>query len=154
MQRKFTDNAGDEWLVFIDTRTVRAARKELGYDLMATFTERKLLELAGDPPLVVDLVYLACREQCDQRGVSDREFGKRLVGDSVEHASDALLRALADFFPTAKRRVLEKILDKADAMARKMTQSLQDATASGEVDRAIDEGLASMATTGPPTAGP
>ena len=141
MDQTFTDNQGDNWLVFIDSYTARAARKELGYNLLATFSEERLLELVDDPAMVVDLVYLACREQCQQRGVSDRDFGRRLIGDAVDDATGALLRALADFFPTAKRQVLRKVLARAEEFQKNETRSLEEALATGEIDRAIEAGM-------------
>lgn len=141
MDRTFTDNAGDAWLVFIDTYAVRDVRKQLGYDLLETFTEGRLLQLAGDPALVVDIVYVVCREQAEKRGLADREFGRRLIGDAVDGATTALLRALADFFPTPKRKVLEKILQKADQWTETETQSLRDVLETGELDRRLDAAM-------------
>ena len=71
--------------------------------------EGDLLEqLSTDPILLCDVVYVLCKPEADQQNVTDEQFGQAMAGDAIEHATTALLEELVDFFPLARRRVLQK----------------------------------------------
>lgn len=113
--KTFTDNQARDWQVAINVAAIKRVRDTLDVDLLAV--DEKLFEqLIGDPVLLVDLLYVLCRKQAEDRDISDEEFGEAMAGDAVEQATQALLRELTDFFPEAKRQVLRKALDKLDRL--------------------------------------
>jgi len=60
----------------------------------------------------VNILYILCREQAETYGVSDVQFGRGMAGGILELATTALLKELVSFFPSQKRRVLTKALEK------------------------------------------
>lgn len=133
----FVDNENETWGVHIDPYTARRVRNAVGFDLLATFTAEALSKLADDPALLVDVLYVVCREQADARGVTPEGFGSRLIGDAVESATDALLRALADFFPKWKRAILLRVLELTREAVDRDAALTEAALEDGAVDRAV-----------------
>jgi len=113
----FVDNSKREWTVRFTNTENRRLRDALGVNLPDGFDLKKnehrdiIAELA-DPLFLADVLYVICRPQCDERGVSDEEFGESLIGDVIDDATTALLEALCDFFPKKKRVVLRALLGK------------------------------------------
>jgi hypothetical protein len=123
----FKDSAGRYWSVRVDVGAVKRVRATLGVDLMQV-AERKNAEggrepgvlerLASDPVLLVDVIYVLCRDQAEAHGVSDEEFGAAMAGDALDHAVKAMLGAIVDFFPNPRERAaLKRVLAAAEAEA-------------------------------------
>lgn len=108
----FKDNAGREWEVALDAPTIRKIREAHdGLDL-AGVDGAAYEKLADDPILLVDVLWTICRKQAQQAEVDDEAFGRALVGDAIDGAVQALLRAISDFFPHAKRAVILAVANK------------------------------------------
>jgi hypothetical protein len=108
--RTFKDTAGRTWTISVSTETLKDVRSMLNVDLMevafppegVSEAERRLPLLARliqDPILVVDVLFVACKEEADAKGISDREFGRAMGGGTITTARTALIGELADFFP-------------------------------------------------------
>ncbi len=68
-----------------------------------------LNQLAGDPIQFVDILYAVIKPQLDELGIDDVAFGESLDGESVERATEALLEGLVDFFPGARKAMLQRV---------------------------------------------
>ena len=127
--KTFTDNTGRTWTLLVNVATIKRVRALCGVDLNAIIEvedgkpSAKLLErLSTDPVLLVDVLYAVCRPECEQKGVTDENFGAAMAGDAIEQATSALLDEVIDFFPEAKRLAFRKILSASrrfEEMARK-----------------------------------
>ena len=135
--KSFTDNLGRTWTLVVNVATVKRVRALCEVDLNTVVEvedgkpSAKLLErLSSDPVLLVDVLYAVCKPECDQRGVSDEDFGAAMAGDSVEAATDALLDEIIDFFPETKRRAFRKILSASrrfgEAAKKRLAELLED----------------------------
>lgn len=108
----FRDCHGRNWSIRVDVGAVKRVRSALGVDLMQV-AERKtrdggrepgvLERLASDPVLLVDVIYVLCRDQAQAAGVTDEEFGSAMAGDALEAAVNAMLGAIVDFSRTLAR---------------------------------------------------
>jgi len=172
--KTFADNTGRTWEVCVNVHTVKAVRAVLDVDLTQAIqigdTEKNLNtslidRLTDDPILLVDVLYVICREQAERLNVSDVQFGESLAGQAIADATKALLDEIVDFFPDAGRRrigrllldgmttmqrtadeKLEKMLDAPDFMIALNTRL---ATLSGAVTNAPES--AALTPTGSPT---
>lgn len=136
-RRGFTDNAGRHWSIDVTLATVRRVKRLLDVQLLdAVDPEAELCARLGvDACLLADLLYVVCLPQADERGVSDEEFGRALAGDAVEEASEALLRAVVDFFPNRVQRAhRHKLLDRAKSLQTHLQTQVQS-----QMDRAWPE---------------
>lgn len=130
----FRDNLNRNWTVEITLSTVRRVKSLCDVDILAETGNGKLFErLASDPILLCDVLYAVCKPQLDKANVTDEDFGASLAGDSIAAATDALLQGIVDFFPSARRALLQKILDKSreldSAMMRASEEKLDAAMA-------------------------
>ena len=103
----FKDNSGREWSVNLDGPTIREVRK-LGIDLAAVDGSASE-KLRDDPVLLVDSLWVICRAQAQAVRVTDSDFGKSLVGDAIEFATEALIEAINDFFPSRRRAAMKTL---------------------------------------------
>ena len=91
----FTDNNDREWRVDVTVGTARDCRRLLEFDICELPGDiEKVGRLRSDDILLADVLYLCCREQCEQRNVTDEQFGRLLCGDVIDRAEDALWDSL------------------------------------------------------------
>ncbi|MBA3936833.1 MAG: hypothetical protein H0X38_05175 [Planctomycetes bacterium] len=110
--RSFTDTLGRTWTVTITVATVKRVRALCDVDLLAVAGGDLLERLATDPVLLADVLYAVVEDEAKQRQLSDVDFGRALVGDTIARATSALLETIVDFFPNPKRGVLRTALGK------------------------------------------
>ena len=133
--KSFTDNLGRTWTLVVNVAAIKRVRALCGIDLNAIVeidknnnpTAELLERLSTDPVLLVDVLYAVCKPECEQKSVSDEDFGAAMAGDAIEQATSALLDEVVDFFPTAKRAALQKILAatrRIEALAKKKLENI------------------------------
>ena len=142
--KSFTDNTGRTWTLVVNVATIKRVRALCGVDLNSIVEVEdgkpaaKLLErLSGDPVLLVDVLYAVCRPECEQKGVSDEDFGAAMAGDAVEQATDALLDEIVDFFPAAKRKAFQRILSASRRFGEAARRRLEATLADGRLEDAL-----------------
>jgi hypothetical protein len=142
--KTFKDCESTEWAVAINVDAVKRVRDTLGTDLLTIGDDPTLHHrLANDPVFLVDLLYVVCKPQADERTVSDEQFGRRMAGDALDGAAEALLTELVNFFPKARRTPLQKAIEKATAV-----QTLAMERAVREIDAMDVEALLADAMRG------
>lgn len=119
--KPFKDAHGRDWSVAIDTHAIKRVRDHTGLLLTKVVEDRSLVEQLADPIMLVDVLFVVCKPEADQRGVSDEQFASGLVGDAIDHATDALIGALADFFPSARASLLRTAWGKARTAEERAT---------------------------------
>ena len=129
----FLDNRDREWTLTIDVNSIRRVRADPGIDLMGVLDGPLLIRLASDPVLLVDTLYTLCAAQAETAKISPEEFGQGLTGDAIEKAGNALLEALADFFPSRRRAILRQLLERAEELAEKDLAAIEAKLAAGDV---------------------
>ncbi|MEW4451291.1 hypothetical protein AB1L30_01270 [Bremerella sp. JC817] len=137
---QFTDSKNRKWDATVDVPTVKQIRNLLKVDLLELLNGRHdvLQKLIDDPILLVDALYLVCREQCQSRNITDEEFGRGLVGDGIDNAVDAFLVGVAHFFPKGRRQVVLGVIQKLNQSLDRVTAKSLQALADPRVDQAID----------------
>jgi hypothetical protein len=120
---QFTDGKDRKWSVEINTDIIKLLRKELNLDLAGSDQSTMDL-LSDDPVLLVDALWLICQKEAKERSVTAESFGAALVGDVIDSATQAMVEAVANFFPTRKRSLLLRanakmrtVREKAEAIA-------------------------------------
>lgn len=105
----FKDANNREWVVKLDAPTIKEVRDTFdGLDLIDGKGE-SYLRLAADPILLIDVLWVICRKQANGN-ITDEQFGQSLVGDPIEQATEALLKAILDFFPSRKRQAIQALV--------------------------------------------
>ena len=150
--KQFVDNAGRSWGITINVDAIRRVRDSLNVDLLAA-VEGKLIErLVNDPILLCDVIYVICKSEVDQRGVTDEDFGRAMAGDAIDQATASLLEELVSFFPKGRRELLTKALGKFRQLESKaislVDQQLDDPQMEQQVLSQLKERLSELKTSG------
>ena len=161
--KSFTDSLGRAWTLVVNVATIKRVRALCGVDLNSIVEvedgkpSAKLLErLSGDPVLLADVLYAVCKPECDQRNVSDEDFGAAMAGDAVAQATDALLDETVDFFPAAKRDAFRRILSASRRFGEAARRRLEAAMADGKFEESLVselERLTGLSPSAPASAG-
>lgn len=145
----FTDNNGNTWTLAVNVNTLRRVNALCG----VTLTDIVIIEpgkqpnadllerLAKDPILLVDVLYACVKPEAETKGVSDEAFGASMVGDALDEAVNALLDEVIAFFPSAKRKVLQRLVVAGRRFAKEQEKTLTTLLESEELDNAITEVL-------------
>ena len=121
--KSFTDNMGRAWTLVVNVATIKRVRALCDVDLN-TIVE-------------VEDGYAVCKPECDQRNVSDEDFGAAMAGDAVEQATDALLDEVIDFFPAAKREAFRRILSASRRFGEAARQRMEAMLADGKFEEKL-----------------
>jgi hypothetical protein len=114
--KKFKDVEGRDWQIVVNVGSAKKVRDLTGVNLFDLF-QSEAQRVFSDPCLLVDVLFVLCQEQCRERSITDEAFGRGLVGDAIEHAAEALLGEVADFFPSRRRTILRATMAKSEQMA-------------------------------------
>ena len=146
--KTFRDTTGREWSITIDVNAIKRVMKApiehfgepLKVNLLALVEPGSdlLKKVVDYPPLICDIAYALCKPQCDEKNVSDEDFGKAMGGDVLEKVLDLILEETVDFFPQGRRAVLKKVLAKSRTFVEKAKALTAARLETGELDVAID----------------
>lgn len=133
----FKDRDGHEWQIDVTVSTVKRVRSLCDIDLMKTAEGDALGKLLTDPVELVDVLYAVCQPQCEQRNVTDIQFGESMAGDCIESASLALLHAVIDFFPNPRDRAnLKEALSRTTMLMDEARGAVEERIKSGAIEKA------------------
>jgi hypothetical protein len=146
--KTFTDNAGRTWTVTINVNAIKRVKGLTGVNLLdvvngdADRSEGGLLgKLSSDPILLCDILYAVCKPEADPRNISDEDFGRGMAGDAIDAGTTALLEELVDFFPQAKRRVLDQALRKLRTLEARVIDLASKRLDSPEIDALLEKAM-------------
>lgn len=150
----FKDTNGREWRIHLDAPTIREIRNTFDGLNLIDAEGRCFAQLAGDPVTLVDVLWCLCRDQAQAAGVTDVQFGRALMGEAIEQATEALLNAILDFFPPRKRGALRAVYERTREIEARGTElalaKIQDplltAKLIGAMEAQMDAELAGLLT--------
>ena len=113
---KFKDNKDVEWEITINATTVMKIRDDCDPNFLRNDDEidNTYLRLQGDPVLLCRVIYLLCREQRQERDISEEDFYMEVIGNAIDRATDALLKAILKFVPKRTRLILEAFAEQGE----------------------------------------
>jgi hypothetical protein len=120
----FRDAEGREWSVSVNVLTVKKLRS-LGCDIMAE-DGGGINSLASDPVALGESLWAICSDQATKRGVTESMFFESIGGEALESATDAMIGAIIDFFPSARKRLLQKAMDKSRILKAEMIRRAEE----------------------------
>ena len=140
----FQDTQGRTWSVSINVDTIRRVRSRLSINLSDAMDGKLVERLSADPVLLCDLLFVMVQPEAEAKNVTDEDFGRALGGDVLDFASTALLEELVDFFPSGKRTLFRKVLEKFRKLQGIALQMVTHRLESDEPERKMTAALASM----------
>ncbi len=131
----FKDNEGRAWVIQIHVAAIKKCRALLDVDLPNLMEDgfTKLAATVADVVKLIDILYVLCQDQANERKVTDEDFGRAMWGDVMESASNAFIKELIDFFPGALRREgLLKVMEASKDVQDKI--SIHNQTILNQID--------------------
>lgn len=147
--KTFRDAEGREWFISISTdaikRVIKSPIEYLGEPIKVNILalvdpeDMDLLQKAAAyPPLVADIAYALCKPQCDEKNVTDVDFGKAMRGDVLDNVLELIISETIDFFPPSRRQILRKVMDASQLFATRAKTLTAKILESGELDQEIN----------------
>ena len=126
---------GKQFDCVINIASMKRVKETLQLNLMECVSGDLMQRLSIDPCLLVDVLYVLHRPQCEMMGISDEQFGEGLFGDALDAASKAFTDALVEFFPTKQAKLMRLAMDKAEQEAEEAFQKAEEAIARGSLPK-------------------
>lgn len=151
--RSFKDSKGRIWELEVNVGAVKRVRAICGINILdlITIDEKSkqpnadlLAKLSSDPVLLVDTLYAVCKPAADSRSISDEDFGASLSGDVIEIATSELLDAIVDFFPAAKRKLFQKVLETSRRFAKEQENIILGTIDKIDLDKEMEKHLQTL----------
>lgn len=139
--KTFTDSTGRAWSIAVNVASIKRVRGMAGVDLLSILETDLLGKLSSDPVLLVDVLYSLVKPEADAAGVSDEDFGRALVGDAIDTATTALLEDLVDFFPSDRRALMRKAMEKLKTLHTMAYRAVTVKMESGELEKRMAAAL-------------
>lgn len=124
MTTTFKDQNGRSWTLALNAPLARDINETFGIKLTA-LEANPFNQLEADPILLVDVLYMLCKKQCDSSNppVSSREFGELLPPD-LDPVVRALREAVINFFPGGKRSAMRSALETSEKTSNRALELL------------------------------
>ena len=139
--KTFKDNAGRTWTVDVNIATVKRVKSLLKIDLTDAVEGKLLDRFILDPILLCDVIYVICKPEADKEKITDEQFGLAMAGDAIEHATEALLEELIEFFPELQRPTLRVALGKFQTFQKKGAEFTMKYLNDPEFEKEMDKEL-------------
>lgn len=117
----FKDSTNREFAAVIVLPTITELRKinvNLGRGLSEVMSQ-----LADDPALLGDVLWIVHRDSIQMHGLTDEQFGRILDGNTLAAAVESLEEAIINFSPPATRPALRKLAQKGKEVLNLAGQS-------------------------------
>lgn len=144
----FRDKQGRSWEPEVNVVTIGRVRLALGINLLELLLQANapddngtLAERLSDPCLLVDVLYLLCKDQADRLGITDDDFGRSMTPDGIEDGWGAVLEGIVSFSPRGLRPAHQRILEKARAYQRAAEAKIEAMVTGTEFDRILDQAM-------------
>jgi len=116
MTREFQDALGRAWTINITCSSLKRITANAGFDI-AEIGNGKALELfSGSTTHLLDILWPLVAADAGNRGISEESFGDGLRGDAITGTVKALKEELLDFFPSARRHLMQRLLAKMETV--------------------------------------
>lgn len=129
---KFKDSKGTEWEFNLDVGLIEDIQEKTSVNLddIMKNPEELAKTIFLEPRKMVEVLYVCCEKQIEERKLTPRDFGRLFNRDTIDNASNAFIEALMLFYPrsSAGRVIGENmphIIGKLDRdLEKKMRENL------------------------------
>lgn len=128
----FTDRKGNIWAIVLNHGMIEDIHEHTSTKIDALLKEPEKFAslLLLEPHRVVEILYIVCEEQIEERKLEPRDFGRLMDRESIDRATDAFLAALVLFYQRASagKALVEKLPAILKKMDRDITEQIRHAS--------------------------
>ena len=155
--REFKDDMGRSWSIHISCASLKRVEAHAGFDFADVGNGKAVEMFGGSTTHVLDVLWPLVQADAEKRGIAYDSFGEGLRGDCLTDAIAALKEELLSFFPSSRRRLMQKLIERMDAIVEQAGQqaeveigNVQMGTVTGGISpTSAPESSASTQTDGP-----
>jgi hypothetical protein len=100
-----------------------------------------ILQLATDPCLLCDVLYVLCKPDADKIPITDEDFGQSMGGNALRDGQAALFAELTDFFQQLGRTEKANVVSQAERIVKATmgaaNQRMMSVDVEGLTDRVV-----------------
>lgn len=149
----FQDTQGRKWNISINVGTAMRCKSETDVDLMNAIKIDKdgikasvFDEIAEDPCKLVMVLSSLCGKQIQEQGMSPEDFACIFDADTIENASDALVREIINFSQPVKRKVLTLLYGESKKHQEKVDAEIMKALDGENMQKEIQDQLSRLSS--------
>lgn len=138
----FRDKENRAWTPVVDIITIRRVRDALDINVLELMVPGSgLPDRLNDPCLLVDVLYLLCKDEADRLNIDDQSFGRAMTPDGIRDAFREISEGVVNFSHSGIRPAYRKILETAIRYDKKQTELLAALMENPEFDTMIERGM-------------
>jgi hypothetical protein len=137
--KTFKDSKETSWDISVTVGSLKRVKDILGIDIIdeASQKENIFIKISEDPIKLCNILYVLCKNQADERKITDEQFGELMGGDAIEQATNCFIEELIDFFPSAKRPAFRKMTKKIEEITNKGINYMTEYLDSPELEKKV-----------------
>jgi hypothetical protein len=123
---------------------MKRVRALCDFDLAAIYNKDAvaIAKIEHDPVLLGDIIYSLCKPEADKAGMTDEQFGELLAnGDIIANATEAMLKALADFSRSPVRKMLNRAIETSKKLEAENDRKLEEAMNQPDFNEKMEEAM-------------
>lgn len=130
----FIDKNGGTWSLELNFGMILDIKDQTGVDLDVMMKKPESLAeiVLSEPGKLISVLYVMCEDQCKEKNIDPRQFGRLFNREAVDSAGNAFIESLFLFYPrsSAGRAIAEqlpRILEKMDSqIEKKMKEKMNE----------------------------
>ena len=133
----FTDVNGEKWELRLNIATAKEVRDQTKIDLLnlaAVVPEKgndwgeitALERIVESPITLVDVISVLCQKQIRERQMDEVEFAERFGPETIQDATDALIREIINFSQPTKKKVMARIHQVTQNFVGKLNKKMDE----------------------------
>lgn len=139
----FKDNSQRDWTIYLDAPGIVAVREVADPEFMRGDPVDTIERLREDPLSLCETIRALCKDQIDERKMTEKEFYRGVIGDAISDAADALVKAIVNFTPSHTRKMLETCAAKNEAARNvameRAIKAIEDPNLMIQFEKALDK---------------
>lgn len=137
MNPTFKDSQDREWIVRLTGPVIRDIQDTFGFKLTELDAD-PINQLANDPAMFVDVLFLLCENQAKGRAMDSRAFGECLE-PGLDGPLEAVKEAIVSFFPAGKRSAIRAALKASEQVQNKAVEILSGKLTDPELMKRVEQ---------------
>lgn len=128
----FKDKNGKNWIIEINVGSARRVKAECGIDLLNAVTVNSegintsvLDSIGSDAYMLVNVILSLCRKQIDEQNITDEDFLSCFDGETIQSATDSVIKEIINFSQPSKRKMLSLIYTKVKGFRAEAEQQVE-----------------------------
>jgi hypothetical protein len=115
--KEFRDELGRAWTIHVSCSSLKRVAAHAGFDI-ADISNGKAIDLfGGSTTHLLDVLWPLVQADAESRGIGYDAFGDGIRGDAAAVATEAFKEELLSFFPTTRRNLLARLLERMEKIA-------------------------------------